>query len=83
MGVWGGVLFLVFNVFILLIIRWSIQNDGRTREGSTVGLFAMRKNRTGVNRRLEPRGYREKFANGWQGSYRDGAPAQQSTTDGA
>lgn len=83
MGIWGGVLFLAFNVFILLIIGWSIQNDGRLSDGSSSGLFAMRKTRNKVSRRSRTAYRREKFTNGWQASYHGTGAEQQGTTDDA
>lgn len=83
MGIWGGVLFLAFNVFILMIIGWFIQNDGRLPEGSSSGLFAMRKTRDKVGRRSRPAYRRERFSNGWQASYHGTGPERQDTTDDA
>jgi hypothetical protein len=74
MGIGGGLLFLAFNAFILLIIRWYVQLDSKLPNETPNGLFAMRKNRKSRSvqayKRLPP-------SDGWQGAYRPSAAGRE------
>jgi hypothetical protein len=43
----SGLLFLLFNVGVVLVAHWCLQNDSRSLDGATNGLFAMAKPRQG------------------------------------
>ena len=42
MGIVGGVFFLIFNVLILLTIRWYVASERKTTDEFLEWLFAMR-----------------------------------------
>jgi hypothetical protein len=83
MGIWGGVLFLIFNAFILVIIRWCIENDNSMAAGSGAGLFAMRKSPKKPRRTKDLERSRMKLAYCRQGQYRESVSQQPSTSDDA
>lgn len=39
----SGLLFLLFNVGVVLVAHWCLQNDSTSLDGATKGLFAMAK----------------------------------------
>ena len=83
MGIWGGVLFLIFNAFTLVIIRWCIENDHSLAEGSGAGLLAMRKSPKKARRRTVLERSRMKLRHGWDSQYRGTNSEQPSTSDDA
>jgi hypothetical protein len=42
-----GLLFLLFNVGVVLVAHWCLQNDSPSLDGATNGLFAMTKRAQG------------------------------------
>ena len=41
----SGLLFLLFNIGVVLVAHWCLQNDSTSLDGATNGLFAMAKPR--------------------------------------